>query len=141
MSEQKEKNVCILGLGYIGLPTAALLANRGYNVLGVDVSQNVVDTINEGRTHIVEPGLSTFVEAATRSKRLSAKILPEEADIFIIAVPTPFYAKTFEPNLDYVFSAVDMILPVLRDGNVIILESTSPVGTTQKIYDLVKEKS
>ena len=84
------KKICISGLGYIGLPTAALLANRGYNVVGVDISRKAVDTINKGKIHIVEPDLDTFVKAAVDSGRLKAKMKPEKADVFYICVPTPF---------------------------------------------------
>lgn len=91
-----EKTVCVLGLGYIGLPTAALLANRGYYVHGVDISENVVDTINKGNIHIVEPELDTFVSAAVKSGKLKASLTPVVADVFIIAVPTPFMMTMFQ---------------------------------------------
>ena len=97
----QKKTICVIGLGYIGLPTAALLANRGYKVHGVDVVQSTVDTINRGEIHIVEPGLSTFVSSAVNSGNLIADIKPIEADIFIIAVPTPFH-DGYVPNIDYV---------------------------------------
>lgn len=129
--EKKEK-VCILGLGYIGLPTAALLANRGYHVLGVDVLPEVVDTINRGEIHIVEPDLDAFVHAAVHSGQLKASLSPEEADIFVIAVPTPIH-EDHSPDIGYVLSASRMIAPFVRPGNLIILESTSPVGTTEKV--------
>jgi UDP-N-acetyl-D-mannosaminuronic acid dehydrogenase len=134
--------VCVLGLGYIGLPTAALLANRGYEVIGVDINEEVVDIINSGKIHIKEPGLDTFVYAAIESKRFKAYTKPKEADIFIIAVPTPFYKNGYDvptPNIDYVMSATKSIAPYLQTGNIIILESTSPVGTTEKIAQLLKE--
>jgi UDP-N-acetyl-D-mannosaminuronic acid dehydrogenase len=129
--EKKEK-VCILGLGYIGLPTAALLANRGYFVHGVDVVQEVVDTINRGEIHIVEPDLDAFVHAAVNSGHLRAALEPAEADIFIIAVPTPIHADN-SPDIGYVLSASRMIAPFVKPDNLIILESTSPVGTTEKV--------
>jgi len=134
--------VCVLGLGYIGLPTAALLANRGYEVIGVDINEEVVNIINSGKIHIKEPGLDTFVHAAIESKRLKAYTKPKEADVFIIAVPTPFHKNGYDiptPNIDYVISATKSIAPYLQKGNMVILESTSPVGTTEKIAQLLKE--
>jgi UDP-N-acetyl-D-mannosaminuronic acid dehydrogenase len=134
--------VCVLGLGYIGLPTAALLANRGYDVIGVDINEEVVNIINSGKIHIKEPGLDTFVHAAIESKRLKAYTKPKEADVFIIAVPTPFHKYGYDiptPNIDYVISATKSIAPCLQKGDMVILESTSPVGTTDKIAQLLKE--
>ncbi|WP_187647913.1 UDP-N-acetyl-D-mannosamine dehydrogenase [Nitrosophilus labii] len=133
------KKICMLGLGYIGLPTAALLANRGYNVHGVDIVEDVVDTINKGEIHIVEPELDTFVKAAVNSCKLIADIKPSEADIFIIAVPTPFKDNHI-PNIDYVIDATKSIVPYIKDGNIVILESTSPVGTTEKIEETLKNE-
>lgn len=134
----QNKKICVIGLGYIGLPTAALLANRGYDVHGVDVVESTVNTINRGEIHIVEPELDTFVKAAVNSGKLKADTTPSEADIFIIAVPTPFH-EGFVPNIDYVLSATKAIIPFIKEGNIIILESTSPVGTTDKIEELLKE--
>jgi len=131
------QKVCIIGLGYIGLPTAALLANRGYSIHGVDIIQDTVDTINRGEIHIVEPELDTFVRAAVNSGNLKADTLPTEADIFIIAVPTPFH-DGYVPNVDYIISAVEAIIPYVQSGNIIILESTSPVGTTEMIENIFK---
>jgi len=132
------KKVCVIGLGYIGLPTAALLANRGYDVHGVDIVQSTVDTINQGKIHIVEPELDTFVQAAVKSKKLKADTKPTEADIFIIAVPTPFH-EGFVPNIDYVISATKSIAPYVKECDIIILESTSPVGTTEKVAQTLNE--
>jgi UDP-N-acetyl-D-mannosaminuronic acid dehydrogenase len=132
------KKVCVIGLGYIGLPTAALLANRNYDVHGVDVVQDVVDTINRGEIHIVEPELDTFVRAAINSGKLKADVKPTDADIFIIAVPTPFY-DGYVPNIDYIISATKSIAPYVKPSNAIILESTSPVGTTIKMQDVLQE--
>jgi len=137
MNNQK---VCVVGLGYIGLPTAALLANRGYDVHGVDVVQSTVDTINEGKIHIVEPELDTFVRAAVNSAKLIASMTPCEADIFIIAVPTPFH-EGYVPNIDYVISATKAIAPYVKENNIVILESTSPVGTTDKVEAILKEEN
>ena len=133
------KKICVIGLGYIGLPTAALLANRGYEVYGVDVVQNTVDIINRGEIHIVEPELDTFVKNAVTSGKLKADTKPSKADIFIIAVPTPFH-DGFVPNIDYVMSATKSIAPYLEEGNIVILESTSPVGTTDRIEEVLKKE-
>jgi UDP-N-acetyl-D-mannosaminuronic acid dehydrogenase len=134
----KINKICVLGLGYIGLPTAALLANKGYDIQGVDIDQKTVDIINRGGIHIVEPELDTFVKAAVNSGRLKADIKPSLADVFIIAVPTPFH-EGFVPNIDYVCAATLSIVPYIRPGNLVILESTSPVGTTDKISELLAE--
>ena len=134
----KINKICVLGLGYIGLPTAALLANEGYDIQGVDIDQRTVDIINRGGIHIVEPELDTFVKAAVNSGRLKADIKPSLADVFIIAVPTPFH-EGFVPNIDYVCAATLSIVPYIRPGNLVILESTSPVGTTHKISELLAD--
>jgi UDP-N-acetyl-D-mannosaminuronic acid dehydrogenase len=138
----QKRKICVIGLGYIGLPTSALLANRGYDVHGVDVVEEVVNTINEGKIHIVEPELDTFVHAAVNSGKLKASLTPKEADIFIIAVPTPFYSSadnSYVPNIDYVISATKAIAPYVQEDNIVILESTSPVGTTDKVEETLKE--
>ena len=131
------KDICVVGLGYIGLPTAALLANNGYNVHGVDVVQSTVDTINQGKIHIVEPGLEDFVKKAVDNGKLKADTRPTKSDVFIIAVPTPF-REGFVPNLDYVISACKSIAPFVKSGDIVVLESTSPVGTTEKIGEILK---
>ena len=133
----KTEKICVIGLGYIGLPTAALLANNGYKVHGVDVVKSTVDTINQGKIHIVEPELDNFVKSAVEKGNLKADIKPEKSDIFIIAVPTPFH-DGYVPNIDYVIQATKAIVPYIREGNIIILESTSPVGTTEKIAEVLK---
>jgi len=132
----KIKKVCVIGLGYIGLPTAALLANRAYEIHGVDLDQRAVDIINRGEIHIVEPELDTFVKSAVNSGKLKADIKPSEADVFIIAVPTPFH-EDFVPNVDYVCAATLSIVSYIRPGNIVILESTSPVGTTDMVAKLL----
>lgn len=124
--------VSVVGLGYIGLPTAAVLAEAGHQVIGVDVVADVVQTINAGRIHIVEPGLQEMVERNVTAGRLRAVERPEEADTFLIAVPTPFKGD-HEPDLRFVESAAKAVAPVLRPGNTVILESTSPVGATEKL--------
>ena len=129
---------CILGLGYIGLPTAAVLANSGHKVIGVDVNPHVVDTVNQGLIHIVEPDLDQAVSSAVSSGSLTARSTPVPSDVFLLAVPTPFRSGSDgipQPNIDYVISAVRSIAPVLRAGNLVLLESTSPVGTTEIIAD------
>lgn len=131
--------VCIIGLGYIGLPTAALLANRKFMVHGVDVKKEVTDIINQGNIHIVEPELDTYVRAAVQSGFLKASMEPAEADVFIIAVPTPFH-EGYIPNIDFVMDATNAIAKYIRPGNIVILESTSPIGTTDKINTRLKEK-
>lgn len=132
------QTVCVIGLGYIGLPTAALLANSHYQVHGVDVVPRVVDTINRGEIHIIEPDLDTFVRAAVSSGRLKASVTPAEADVYIIAVPTPFH-EGYVPNVDYVVSATQALAPFVKPGNRIILESTSPVGTTELVEQTLRE--
>ncbi|OUS31449.1 UDP-N-acetyl-D-mannosamine dehydrogenase [Gammaproteobacteria bacterium 45_16_T64] len=129
---RKFNSVCVLGLGYIGLPTASLLGTKGYNVIGVDISQDVVDTINRGEIHIVEPDLDLLVKSAVNSGKLEASTQPSPADIFIIAVPTPF-KDNHQPDLTYIESATTAIAPYLKPGNLVILESTSPVGTTENV--------
>ena len=134
----QNKKICVIGLGYIGLPTAVLLANRGYDVHGVDVIQSTVDIINRGEIHIVEPELDIFVKAAVNSGKLKADLKPCVSDIFIIAVPTPFH-EGFVPNIDYVVSATKAIAPYVKENDIVILESTSPVGTTDKVEEVLKE--
>ncbi|EAK9994287.1 UDP-N-acetyl-D-mannosamine dehydrogenase [Campylobacter lari] len=125
--------VCIIGLGYIGLPTAAVFASRKVKVLGVDINQQVVDTINQGKIHIVEPELDILVHAVVKDGYFKAATLPDEADVFIIAVPTPFKEEDHEPNLDYIKVASKSVAKVLKKGNLVILESTSPVGATEQM--------
>jgi len=132
------KKICVIGLGYIGLPTASLLANRGYRIHGVDIVQSTVDIINRGEIHIVEPDLDTFVRSAINSGHMIADTKPTQSDIFIIAVPTPFH-KEYVPNIDFVIEATKSIAPYIQDGNIVILESTSPVGTTDKIEEVLRD--
>lgn len=126
------KRISMVGLGYIGLPTAALFAARGVTVIGVDVSPHVVQTINAGRIHIVEPELAGIVHMAVTQGKLRATLTPEAADAFIIAVPTPF-TEDHQPDLGFIRSACESIAPVLAKGNLVILESTSPVGATEQM--------
>jgi UDP-N-acetyl-D-mannosaminuronic acid dehydrogenase len=125
--------ISIIGLGYIGLPTAAMFASHGVRVVGVDISQSTVDIINRGEIHIVEPGLEEVVQNAVRARMLRAVTTPEPAEAFLIAVPTPFKGDNHEPDLSYIESASQMIAPVLMPGNIVILESTSPVGATDQM--------
>jgi len=126
--------VSVVGLGYIGLPTAAILATRGLDVVGIDVSQDIIDTINAGGVHIVEPDLDIAVKSAVATGKLRATKVPEPADVFVIAVPTPF-KEGRTPDLSYIEQASVMIAPVLAKGNLVILESTSPVGTTERVAE------
>ena len=141
--ETEIKKICVMGLGYIGLPTSALLANRGFQVHGVDINQDAVDIINQGKIHIVEPELDTFVKAAVDSGKLHASTTPSEADVFVLAVPTPFHndgGDTPRPNIDYVLAATEAIVPYIKEGNIVILESTSPVGTTDAVADVLRKQ-
>lgn len=136
------QKIIVMGLGYIGLPTASMLATKGHQVLGVDVSEHAVNTINSGRIHIIEPDLDILVRSAVNSGNLKASLTPEEGDTFIIAVPTPFMevnGNPKAPDLSYVEAATRAIVPFLREGNLVILESTSPVGTTEFIYNTIIE--
>ena len=131
--------ISVVGLGYIGLPTAAVIASKGIEVVGVDVNQHAVNTINEGRIHIVEPGLEAMVKSDVEQGLLKAYLTPQPADAFLIAVPTPFKGNNYEPNLDYIESASKAIAPVLKSGDLVILESTSPVGATEKMAAWIAE--
>jgi UDP-N-acetyl-D-mannosaminuronic acid dehydrogenase len=126
------RRVCVLGLGYIGLPTASFLATKGYEVLGVDIEPRVVETINRAEIHIREPDLDILVKSAVQSGRLKAALEPEPADVFVIALPTPLQDDK-RADLSAVRSAVAAIAPHVRPGNLVILESTSPAGTTEEL--------
>jgi UDP-N-acetyl-D-mannosaminuronic acid dehydrogenase len=128
------RRITVVGLGYIGLPTAAVLASRGLEVVGVDVNEAAVETVNRGQVHIVEPDLDILVRGAVSTGNLVARTLPEPADVFLIAVPTPF-GEGHRPDLSYVEAAAHSIAPVLRSGNLVILESTCPVGTTEHLCE------
>jgi len=129
------ETVSIIGLGYIGLPTAAMFASHGKNVIGVEVNQHAVDTINCGKIHIVEPDLDAIVYKAVNEGKLKAVIAPEPADAFLIAVPTPFKGDNHEPDLEYIEKAANAIAEVLKKDDLVILESTSPVGATEQMAD------
>jgi len=132
------KTVSVIGLGYIGLPTAAIFAEAGCQVIGVDISPIAVETINRGEIHIVEPELAEVVARNVAAGRLRATLTPEPADAFLITVPTPFAAE-HQPDLSYVRNATLAIAPQLKDGDLVILESTSPVGATEQVADWIAE--
>ena len=135
MEQKRFTKISIVGLGYIGLPTAAMFASRKIQVVGVDVNQNAVDTINRGEIHIVEPDLDMVVHAAVSQGYLRATITPEPAEAFLIAVPTPFKGDNHEPDLRFIEAACQSIAPVLQAGNLVVLESTSPVGATESMAE------
>lgn len=127
------QTICVIGLGYIGLPTAAMFASRKMRVIGVDVNLHAVETINAGRIHIVEPDLDIAVQSAVQQGYLHATGAPEPADAFLVAVPTPFRGENHEPDLSFIEQAAHALAPVLAKGNLVILESTSPVGATEQM--------
>ena len=128
--------VVTIGLGYIGLPTSALIASHGTNVLGVDINQSVVDTINEGKIHIVEPDLDKIVSVAVSKGNLKASTIAISAEVYLIVVPTPFKGN-HEPDISFVEAATKGIIPLLKKGDLYIIESTSPIGTTDKMQKLI----
>ncbi|MFT5248462.1 MAG: UDP-N-acetyl-D-mannosaminuronic acid dehydrogenase [bacterium] len=133
---KQQELVVMIGLGYIGLPTAALIASGGTHVHGVDINQSVVDTVNAGRIHIVEPSLGEAVSDAVAKGYLKASTVPVEASSYLIVVPTPFKGKN-EPDTSFVEAATKAIIPLLKEGDLYIIESTSPIGTTEKMMDLI----
>ena len=128
--------VVLIGLGYIGLPTAALIAKNKTYVHGVDINPKVVETINAGKIHIVEPELDTAVANAVNEGYLKTSTTPVEGRIYLIVVPTPFKGKN-EPDISFVEAATKAILPLLKEGDLYIIESTSPIGTTEKMMELI----
>lgn len=137
----KKKLISVIGLGYIGLPTAAMLASRGYKVVGTDINQHAIETINQGNVHIFEPDLDSFVRSAVADGRLRASTLPQAGDVYIICVPTPFHegGGNPKPNIDYVLAAIQSIAPFIKPEDMVILESTSPVGTTERMQVILRE--
>lgn len=125
-----------MGLGYIGLPTAAVAASKGIQIVGVDVNPAVVETINQGKIHIIEPDLDKVVKSVVERGQLKASLKPEEADAFFIVVPTPF-KQNHRADISYVESATRAVIPFLREGNLFVIESTSPVMTTEKMADVI----
>ena len=132
------KHICVIGLGYIGLPTAATFAAHGIKVTGVDVNQHAVDMINQGKVHIVEPDLDALVKVVVAKGMLSARTKPVEADAYIVGVPTPF-KDDYQPDLKYIETASKALAPYLKPGNLVILESTSPVGATEQMASWLAE--
>lgn len=139
MLVDRKPDVCVMGLGYIGLPTAAVIARSGCRVLGVDVNSNIVDTINRGEIHIEEVDLDGLVQGVVQRKLLRASTMVEPADVFVIAVPTPF-GDDHAPDISYVLAAATSIAAVLKTGDTVIVESTSPVGTTDRVKDLIAKQ-
>ena len=133
MQDLPYKRISVIGLGYIGLPTAAMFASRGVEVIGVDVNPHTVEIVNSGDVHIVEPDLEFVLQTAVREGFLRATLDPEPAEAFLIAVPTPFKGNNQEPDLQYVEAAAKSIAPVLCHGNLVVLESTSPIGATEAL--------
>ena len=133
------KSVVTIGLGYIGLPTSALIASNGVPVFGVDINQNVVETINRGEIHIVEPELDDIVKKAVENGLLKAGTKPISSDVYLIVVPTPFKGN-YEPDISYVQAATEGIIPLLKENDLYIIESTSPIGTTEKMADFIYSK-
>ena len=127
---------CFMGLGYIGLPTAIIAAEHGIDVIGVDINPLVVDMTNEGKIHIVEPGLQELCRKVVASGHLRASVKPEVSDVYLIVVPTPFKGN-HEPDISYVETATRSVIPFLKEGDLFVIESTSPVGTTEKMTQLI----
>lgn len=128
--------VCFMGLGYIGLPTSIIAAKHGVQVLGVDINPKVVDMTNQGRLHIIEPGLEEMLQEVVGAGTFRAALRPEESDAYFMVVPTPFKGN-HEPDISYVEAATKAVLPLLKEGDLYVIESTSPVGTTEKMRDLI----
>ena len=141
MHKMGKKVVTVIGLGYIGLPTAALLASQGHTVFGMDVNRYAVDTINRGEIHIVEPDLDTYVSSAVAKGLLSAHTSVQPADVYMLCVPTPFHSggEIPTPNIDYVLQAAKSAAPHIKDNDIVILESTSPVGTTRLVLEVLRD--
>lgn len=127
---------CFMGLGYIGLPTSIIAAKHGVQVLGVDINPKVVDMTNQGRLHIIEPGLEDMLQEVVGAGTFRAALRPEESDAYFMVVPTPFKGN-HEPDISYVEAATKAVLPLLKEGDLYVIESTSPVGTTEKMRDLI----
>ncbi len=134
--DAKYNQICFMGMGYIGLPTAAVSAGNGLKILGVDVNKKVVETINKGKIHIIEPGLEELVREVVQKGNLRASMVPEPSDVYLIVVPTPFKGN-HEPDISFVEAATKAVIPLLKEGDLYIIESTSPVGTTDKMAALI----
>ena len=127
---------CFMGLGYIGLPTAIIAAQHGIKIIGVDINPKVVDMTNQGKLHIIEPGMQELLQEVVADGRLKASTIPEESDAYFIVVPTPFKGD-HEPDISYVEAASRTVIPFLKEGDLFVIESTSPVGTTDKIQNII----
>ena len=125
-----------MGLGYIGLPTAIIAAKHGVQVTGVDINPRVVELTNQGKLHIIEPGMEEMLGEVVANEALKASVVPEESDAYFMVVPTPFKGN-HEPDISYVEAATRAVLPLLKEGDLYVIESTSPVGTTEKMMDLI----
>lgn len=128
---------CFMGLGYIGLPTAIIAAQHGIDVIGVDINPKIVETVNQGLIHIVEPGLQELCKQVVSGGKLKASLKPETSDIYLVVVPTPFKGTNHDPDISFVEAATFAIIPYLKEGDLFIIESTSPVGTTEKMEQLI----
>lgn len=129
-------DACFMGLGYIGLPTAIIAAKHGVKVTGVDINPKVVEMTNEGKLHIIEPGMQDILEEVVANGMLTASTIPTVSDAYFMVVPTPFKGD-HEPDISYVEAATRAIIPFLKEGDLYVIESTSPVGTTGKMADLI----
>ena len=127
---------CFMGLGYIGLPTAIIAAKHGVQVVGVDINPTVVEMTNQGHLHIIEPGMEKLLQEVTQNGQLRAVTAPEESEAYFIVVPTPFKGN-HEPDISYVEAATRAVLPLLKAGDLYVIESTSPVGTTEMMMKLI----
>lgn len=128
---------CFIGLGYIGLPTAIIAAKHGVEVIGVDINPDIVKATNEGHLHIVEPNLEEFLKEVVTSEKLRACLKPQISDAYFIVVPTPFKNANHEPDISYVEAATRSVIPYLKEGDLFVIESTSPVGTTEQMKDII----
>ena len=127
---------CFMGLGYIGLPTAIIAAKHGIQIIGVDINPKVVEMTNQGKLHIIEPGMQELLQEVVTTGQLKASITPEVSDAYFMVVPTPFKAN-HEPDISYVEAATRAVIPLLKEGDLYVIESTSPVGTTDKMAELI----
>ena len=128
--------VCFMGLGYIGLPTAIIAAKHGVQVIGVDINPKVVEVTNQGKLHIIEPGMEEMLQEVVKSGALKASTTPEVCEAYFMVVPTPFKGN-HEPDISYVEAATKAVIPLLKEGDLYVIESTSPVGTTEKMKQLI----
>lgn len=136
----REMKACFIGLGYIGLPTAIVVASEGIDVIGVDINPSIVEKTNRGELHILEPGLDDMLREVTSSGKLKASTQPETSDVYFIVVPTPFRGDDREPDVSFVEAATRSVIPLLKEGDLFIIESTSPVGTTEAMARLIFEE-